>query len=86
MLVKYILQFIKIIFSANTASYEVPISLNFNKAINSQKLDRLVLEIVSVVLSSGGQLGFWTFYRNIIRKSHFWLSHCGTPFVKHEFS
>ena len=51
-----------IIFSTNTASYEVPISFSFNEAINSHKFDRLVLEIVSVVISSGGQPGFWTFY------------------------
>ena len=82
----YIIWQICIIFSANTASYEVPISFNFNEAINFHKFDPLVLEIVSVILSSGGQPGFWTFYRNISRKSHFSLSHRGTPFVKHKFS
>ena len=60
-----------IIFLTNTASYEVPISFNFNEAINSHKFDRLVLEIVSVVLTSGGQPGFWKLYGNIIRKSLF---------------
>ena len=65
---------ISIIFSANTASYEVPISCNVNEAINFHNRTHsnvLVLEIVSVVLSSGGQPGFRTFYRNIIRKSLF---------------
>ena len=60
-----------IIFSANTASYEVPISFNFNEAINSHKFDHLVLEIVSVVLSSGSQPVFGNFMEILLGKVSF---------------